>query len=1100
MILITLSLLLLTVILEEIFSLGILGRTILFIVAAVGSVAAIGAFLVQPSLRTLGLLKSDDNFTTAAKIGSFFPFVHDRLLDAIEMYERRESLKRIYSVELIDVSFKDLYENIQSLNFTEAVSSKRVKKIRKFVSYVFGIVVLVFVISPSGFLSSIQRVANYNTSYAAPQNIQFLVEPGDVEAVRGDNVPVTMRVLGTQSQKLSLMTRPEGQLEFDTQTLQRSGDGTFRAELSSIKSTTEYYASVKENKSDRFKITVVDRPLVRSFQLRVIPPSYTRLPPKRLDENVGDVGAYPGSKLDIQLEASKELSSAEVVFNDSEKVALKCDRPNASGSLVVKRDRTYHFVIEDKSGLPNLNPVEYAIKIIPDEYPTAEILSPAKNIDLTEEMKLNLFIRIKDDLGFSNLRLAYRLVQSRYERPDTAFTFIDIPLARKDQSPAELPFVWNLSPMHLVPEDALAYYAEVFDNDVINGPKSGKSETYIVRLPSLEEVFSDVSSNQTQSLESMQDVAKQAEELKQNVESLQQEMKKNQEKTDWQQQKKAQDLLQHYEAIKKKLEEASQKLDESVKKMEENKLLSDQTMDKYLELQKLMDQLKSPELQDALKKLQQSMKQLSPEQMKQSMDQLKFSEEQFRQSLERTIELLKRIAIEQKLDEIIKRTEELKRDQESLKDQSNRTIPSDQQKRNELVKKQKDLQQQMQSLEKEANDLKQKMEEFPKEMPLDEMSKAQQQLREQQIQQKMNNAAQQMQAGNMEQSQQSQQQATDALNKFEQQMQQVQKALQDKQMKQIVNQMRKQIENVLELSERQESLRDQTQNLDPNSRRFRESAEEQMQEMSNLGNVANSMAELAKKSFAISPEMGKEIGNALEQMKDALQNMESRSPSGASGKQGEAMGSLNRTAMMMQGALNSLMNGQQGGMGMAGLMSRLGQMAGAQSAINQGTQQAMGQGQGLTPAQMAEYQRLAGQQSAVQKSLEELSREAKDAGEYSRLLGDLDRVAQDMMEVQTDLAQEKVNPETVKKQERILSRLLDSQHSMRERDYEKRRKSEAGKEIPHANPAEIDLTTQEGKNKLREELLKALEGKYSKDYEELIKKYFDALEKQEVNQ
>ena len=105
-----------------------------------------------------------------------------------------------------------------------------------------------------------------------------------------------------------------------------------------------------------------------------------------------------------------------------------------------------------------------------------------------------------------------------------------------------------------------------------------------------------------------------------------------------------------------------------------------------------------------------------------------------------------------------------------------------------------------------------------------------------------------------------------------------------------------------------------------------------------------------------------------------------------------------------------------------------------------------------------------------------------------------------MKEVQTDLEQGNVNPNTTKKQDHILSRLLDSQRSQRERDYEKRRKAEAGSDIRRASPADIDLSTQEGKNKLMEELLKVLEGKYSKDYEELIKKYFDQLEKEEIHQ
>ncbi|MBI3192945.1 MAG: hypothetical protein HYZ34_00600 [Ignavibacteriae bacterium] len=103
-----------------------------------------------------------------------------------------------------------------------------------------------------------------------------------------------------------------------------------------------------------------------------------------------------------------------------------------------------------------------------------------------------------------------------------------------------------------------------------------------------------------------------------------------------------------------------------------------------------------------------------------------------------------------------------------------------------------------------------------------------------------------------------------------------------------------------------------------------------------------------------------------------------------------------------------------------------------------------------------------------------------------------------MQEVQTDLEQGDVNPETLQKQERILSRLLDSQRSMREKDFEKRRRSEAGKNQQRQSPTDIDFTTQEGKNKLREELLKVLEGKYSKDYENLIRKYFEELEKEEI--
>jgi hypothetical protein len=202
------------------------------------------------------------------------------------------------------------------------------------------------------------------------------------------------------------------------------------------------------------------------------------------------------------------------------------------------------------------------------------------------------------------------------------------------------------------------------------------------------------------------------------------------------------------------------------------------------------------------------------------------------------------------------------------------------------------------------------------------------------------------------------------------------------------------------------------------------------------------------------------------------------------------MASLNEAARAVESAVNGMMKGGGQGIGMAGFMQRLQQMAQRQQGINQGTEQ-LG---GMSQEQAAAMARLAGEQGMVRKSLEQLTREAAASGDLGRILGDLRKIAEEMREVQTDLAQGTVNPETRQRQERILSRLLDSQRSVRERDFEKTRRSESGKHVAGSSPPAIDLTTQEGKNRLRKDLLKALEEGYARDYQELIRKYFEALQ------
>lgn len=1094
-----LLLVLAVVLLEQIFSFGITGRTVLFAAASIGMAGCFVWFVIRPLLQLFGLLPTDDDLTFARTVGDHFPHIRDHLVNALQVFQASEDERALYSPKLIGAALEDLYHAVQPLDFSTAVDTTLLRRTRKFGIYALAVFLSVFVLSPSGFLSSFERVLNFHVAYASPSPIEFVVEPGNMEVVRGTSVAVTVRTIGRPVAKLILRTRQSGQVNFDARELMpvnaASGQETvFRDSLFNLRSTTEYFAAVGDIESKKFTIAVLDRPLIRSFRAHLQYPPYTRLPAKVLDENVGDITAYKGTIVSLQIASSKKLTSASLVLSDGGILPMSVDGTQATVRFPLSVEKSYHVALVDEESLTNADPIQYQLRILPDAYPTVTILVPGRNVDVTEQMQLDLLIRITDDFGFSKLRLAHRLAHSRYEKPSEEFVFTDILLPSRDQITHEVWHRWSLTRMGLVPEDVVAYYVEVFDNDNVSGPKAAQSETYLVRLPSLDEVFRDVAQIQTQSLESLLSAHSELQQLRKELTDLHNEMKRDRQKVDWQQQKKAEEMSKRFEELKKKLDETAHKMDEALNQMQENKLLSKETLEKYLELQKLMEEFDAPELQEALRKLQEAMKQLSPEQIREAMQKLQMSEEIFRKSLERTIELLKRIAIEQKMDELLKRTEQLIRQQESVREQTAQTEPSDQKQIEDLARQQQDLQQQLEAMREQLADLQKKMEEFPAEMPLEQMSKAQQDLDQQQLGEQMQDALQQIRSGQMQSAQRNQQRISQGLQQFHEQMQSAQRAMRENQLRQAMNEMRKALQNTLELSKRQEQLKEETSELDPNSPRFREQAQQQMEILDDLNKVANTLTQLSRKSFVISPEMGREIGKAMQQMMQSMQSMEQRNPGGAYDQQNEAMGSLNRAAMMMQRALSSLMQG--GGMGLAGLMQQLQGMTGMQMGINAQSQAMMGQG--ISPQQAAEWARLAGQQEVVRKSLQELAHEAEMAGELSKLLGDLDRIAQDMMEVQTDMEQGNVNPETLRKQERILSRLLDSQRSMRERDYEKRRRAEVGKEIIRTSPADIDLATQEGRSKLRQELLKVIEQRYSKDYEELIRRYFEALEKEEV--
>jgi hypothetical protein len=183
------------------------------------------------------------------------------------------------------------------------------------------------------------------------------------------------------------------------------------------------------------------------------------------------------------------------------------------------------------------------------------------------------------------------------------------------------------------------------------------------------------------------------------------------------------------------------------------------------------------------------------------------------------------------------------------------------------------------------------------------------------------------------------------------------------------------------------------------------------------------------------------------------------------------------------------------GMGSDEFMQKLLGLSGKQQSINQESQQ-MGQ-QGMSQAQQqAAMARMAAQQAAVQKSLEQLLQEF---GNRREILGRLDQTARDMEEVVKDFQQNRMNRQTLDRQQQILSRMLEAQRSMRERDLSEERQAERSKRYRSLDPGQLPGDLGERKTKIQQDLLRALQEKYSRDYRELIRRYFDNLARETQN-
>ena len=1062
------------------FSSGV--RTVLFFLFILSVVGSAAYLVAVPLLKYFRFFRRTDYFSEAAEVGSYFPSLKDELLNAMQLVSG--SYGSGYSSELIDAAFRRIYFKSEELRFEEVIDFRKVKSMILYAAGVLLLMLMLIVLVP-GLASASSRLYNFSQDFIPPPEFVLNVFPGDAQASKGDNITVKITASGIIPKEVYAAVKSEAQTDFKPERLTADSSGVFEYTINSIRSSVDYYAYSGDISSRIYRIEVSDKPLIKNLEITVTPPAYTGLPEITQTDN-GNISAIMGSRAYIRISSNKELRKAELSFGDSVVKNLEVRYSSASGRFILNNETEYRIHLADAAGSPNESPVTYKITLLEDEYPQIEFTEPGADVDLANDNRLPLGIKISDDFGFSRLLVRYRLSESRYEKPHKDYSVFELAIPER-QKEAEISYIWNLSSLNLATDDVVSYYAEVSDNDRVSGPKSSRSPEFKIRIPSLDEILVQADQKHSQVANDLEKTLKEAEELKKTLDKISNDLKQDKKELSWEEKEKIENALDKFEQLQDKLQKSAEDMNELRKDLQKNNLLSKETLEKYMELQKLFEELSGDEFKKAMDQLRNLLEKMDRKSAMDSFENLKVNEENLRKGIERTINLLKRVRIEQKVEELVKRSGEVDKNLEDIMKESNPSQNS--------LRKQENMTAEMKNIEKEMEKLLDEMEGLD-DMPKDEMEKISEEFNKQENEKLSSEALENLKQNLMQQARQKQSQLSKNMKNFAEEMQQLQQQLQQQSQMQVFSDMMRILENLITLSKKQEELIKESMNFNdsPSSR----NAEKQTNLQRNLDNLIRQLGELSQKTFAVTPEMGKALGDAKREMTKSTQAIQSKNGSLAANSQQDAMKSLNEAASSMQSSMEAMM--QAGGGGGMSLMQQLGQMAQQQMGLNNLTQKMMQGNQGqLSLSEQAELRRIQEQQELIKKSLEELNREAKLSGESKKIPSNLENIVKQMEEVISDMDTGQLDDNLVQKQERILSRLLDAQRSLNERDFEKQRESFSGENVVRKSPSGLNYGDRQ-EEKLKDELNRSFDEGYKKDYESLIRSYFEELRKENNRQ
>jgi hypothetical protein len=782
-------------------------------------------------------------------------------------------------------------------------------------------------------------------------------------------------------------------------------------------------------KTDERTLMTIEPIYIEHLSFSLEYPPHTKLPPET--KTGRQLVAPYGTSVTLTGKASAPLAYAWFELNDT--VNLTCSEKEFSGTFVMRESGTAYLHLTSYNELTE----KIHMYTVPDLAPLVDIFSPGHNIQLPYDMKVNIGIRCSDDYGLKNA-LFHTLFKK--EKIKT------LPL-EKGAVEDTLSFLWDLADMDLLPGDDISYFVEIADN----AGNVTKSTTFHIYFPTVEEMYQQVSKEENMIHEGLKDVQSEHNEKIEEVKRLQQKLMKERELS-WIDIEKLKEVITKEENILEKVEDWQQELEKTIEKLNDGIVLDQESIERLQQITAILEEIASEELKQALENFKAALEE-KPEDIRRALENLTNAQEELAKALKRTLEILKRYRQEEKLRELAETAQKLADKAEELK---------------ELEKEgeQEEFDKEIENLDEAINKLAQALEDLAASENL-----------EQEIKETLENLARQ--AGEMStEPSPSAEGKQRGLNLMAAELARLYETLTKGRAAHLQKKMLEILNQLIELSKIQEQLYHGD---------FGPDATLQDQLINVTKTVAESLYTQQTKSYYITPHMSKNLARAIKEMEKTRQRYEQQHMSPQTAQ--EAMKLINVVCLEMLQKMKEAAEGAGSSTGMDKLLRGLSHISQGQLSLNQSMMSLFPLPlSGLTPAQIGQIQRLAGKQRDLREALESLRAEA-GVGQQQEAL---ENVVNEMKKTEEELYQYKLDRELLKRQQLIISRLLDAQRSLRKEDFAKKRESKPGedflgREQPPPLPGNL------GEDQLRALIQEALRESYPEEYEVYIREYFKAL-------
>jgi hypothetical protein len=992
-------------------------------------------FILDPLLKINKVGRRLSYEEAGRMIGRLIPGIEDKILNTLQL---SSLLDNNLALAAIEQKSQELVRH----PFASAINFKENKKLLWLLLPIVLVFASVWLLNPKIITKGSERLINYNQVYLPEAPFDFILLNELTPVEEGSDVELRVRLKGSDIPSKVFVHSNYGKF-----LMTEAGKNEFVLTIPKVRQNLKFSFAAAEFSSGTFELPVFGNSALLSLKMEMIYPSYTGRVNEILDNPVM-VSVPIGTK--IRFSGSvKNGEDFAYSFNDSSYTTTS----ELFAEYRFMRSQIFALTWRNKFSGSAMR-VEKSVEVIPDLYPSLDV---TRTIDSTNSRLIFFNGEARDDYGISALNFIMEVKSA-----DGKLNVTKVPIPPAMRLNGRFYHMLDLNNLNLRAGDALSYFFEVFDNDGVNGPKRTLSTRYEFNVPTDEELAEKRQEALSSAQGGLSHVQKEMDRFQRSLEELR-KANLNKNVPSWKKKEMLDRMKMQQNQLQQLLQQEQQKLNETMQDQERFGQVDEELLRKQEELNALFEQLMDSELKELLEKLQELMDKNNPQQIEELMKNFELSNEEMKNQIDRSIEMLKRMEVEERMEKVISNLEELQKRQEDLSKQ----LGSDEK------LKQQELKEDFQKLRDELDAIKEKNDDLKRPMDLDMLDYLQED-----IENSMNDAQQHLDKGKDAKANEGQKKAADKMKQMQQSLKEQMQNQKKKEVGENIETLRSILFNLMRLSFRQESVMLEMQKVPTNDPGFTLLTRAQRRIIDDNVVVKDSLIALAARVPNISGIIDQELRTINLNFKNVIPNMHERKLRDININQQYVMTAYNNLALMLNEALEQMQQNMQamsesegggscdkpGGKGkkpsdsdaIGNMKEKLkkqlemmqkGQNPGDKPGDkNPGSQGNPGSGgkplpiPGLSAEQIA---KMAAEQAMMRKQLEKMRNEMNKGGQGN---GDaLNDLIDELDKQEKDLVNQNYR-NLVKRQQEILTRLLESEKALMEREFDDKRESKTAKD------------------------------------------------------